>query len=127
MDEVQFIELVDRADQHQQADGLLLLQLIDQHQQTIGKICRLFKDTGADKNNLFREIVFQLWKSASADYEKAKTPTWIYRIALTTSIVHNMINATRSPDTLQTLMILQYDQCHQIARYAANADDTNRS
>jgi DNA-directed RNA polymerase specialized sigma24 family protein len=123
MDEVQFIELVDRADQHQQADGLLLLQLIDQHQQTIGKICRLFKDTGADKNNLFREIVFQLWKSASADYEKAKTPTWIYRIALTTSIVHNMINATRSPDTLQTLMILTDHNVELINALKHLADD----
>jgi RNA polymerase sigma-70 factor (ECF subfamily) len=123
MDEVQFIEWVDRADQHQQADGLLLLQLIDQHQQTIGKICRLFKDTGADKNSLFREIVFQLWKSASTDYEKAKTPTWVYRIALTTSIVHNTINTTISPDTLQTLMILTDHNVELINALKHLADD----
>jgi DNA-directed RNA polymerase specialized sigma24 family protein len=123
MDEVQFIEWVDRADQHQRADGLLLLQLIDQHQQTIGKICRLFKDTGADKNSLFRDIVFQLWKSASADYEKAKTPLWVYRIALTTSIVHNVINTTREPDTLQTLMILTDHNVELINALKHLADD----
>ena len=123
MNEVQFIEWVDRAGQHQQADGLLLLQLIDQHQQTIGKICRLFKDTGADKNNLFRDIVFQLWKSASADYEKAKTPLWVYRIALTTAIVHNVINTTKEPDTLQTLMILTDHNVELINALKHLADD----
>jgi RNA polymerase sigma-70 factor (ECF subfamily) len=82
------------------------MQLIDEHQQTIGKICRLYKDTGADKNNLFGEIVFQLWKSAYTDNEKTKPASWVYHIAITTAIVHNVINTSQSPDTLQTLMIL---------------------
>lgn len=123
MDEVQFIEWVDRVDQNQQADGMLLLQLINQQQQTIGKICRLFKDTGADKNNLFREIVFQLWKSASTDYEKAKAPLWAYRIALTTALVHNLINTTQEPDTLQTLMILTDHNVELINALKHLADD----
>lgn len=103
MDEVQFVEWVD---QNQQADGMMLIQIVDQHQQTIGKICRLYKDTGADKGNLFRAVVFQLWKSASTDNEKTKTGSWAYHIALTTSLVHNIIYNERSPDTLQTLMAL---------------------
>lgn len=103
MDEVQFIEWVD---QHQQTIEAPFVLLIGQHQQTIGKICMLYKDTGADKGNLFREIVFQLWKSASSDSEKIRSRFWIYRIALTTAIAHNVINTSRSPDTLKTLMIL---------------------
>lgn len=103
MDDVQFLEWVDR---HQQADGMMLLQIVDQHQQIIGKICRLYKDTGADKGNLFRAIVFQLWNSATTDNEKTKTGSWVYHIALTTAIVHNIIYSERLPDNLQTLMTL---------------------
>jgi RNA polymerase sigma-70 factor (ECF subfamily) len=103
MDEVQFIEWVD---QHQQTIEAPFILLISQHQQTIGKICRLYKDTGADKGNLYQEIIFQLWKSASTDNEKTKSHLWVYRIALTTAIAHNVINRCKSPDTLQTLLIL---------------------
>jgi DNA-directed RNA polymerase specialized sigma24 family protein len=103
MDDVQFIEWVD---QHQQTDEAPYILLIGQHQQTIGKICRLYKDTGADKGNLYQEIVFQLWKSASTDIERTRSRSWVYRIALTTAIAHNVINTSRLPDTLQTLMIL---------------------
>jgi RNA polymerase sigma factor (sigma-70 family) len=103
MDEVQFIEWVD---QHQQTIEAPFILLISKHQQTIGKICRLYKDTGADKGNLYQEIIFQLWKSASTDNEKTKSHLWVYRIALTTAIAHNVINRCKSPDTLQTLLIL---------------------
>lgn len=103
MEEVQFIEWVD---QHQQTDEAPFILLIKQHQQTIGKICRLYKDTGADKGNLYQEIVFQLWKSASTDFEKTRSRSWVYRISLTTAIANNVINTAKLPDTLQTLMIL---------------------
>lgn len=120
MDEVQFIEWVD---QHRHANETLPMQLIDEHQQTIGKICRLFRDTGADKDNLFGEIVFQLWKSAYADNEKPKPDAWVYHIALTTAIVHNVINTNQSPDTLQTLMILTDDNAALINSLKQLADD----
>lgn len=103
MDEVQFIEWVD---QHQQTVEAPFILLISQHQQTIGKICRLYKDTGADKDNLYQEVVFQLWKSASTNNEKTRSPLWIYRIALATAIAHNVTNPFKSPDTVQTLLIL---------------------
>lgn len=120
MDEVQFIEWVD---QHRHANETLPMQLIDEHQQTIGKICRLYRDTGADKNNLFGEIVFQLWKSAYTDNEKTKPDSWVYHIALTTAIVHNVINTTQSPDTLQTLMTLTDHNAELINSLKQLADD----
>ena len=120
MDEVQFIEWVD---QHRHANETLPMQLIDEHQQTIGKICRLFRETGADKNNLYGEIVFQLWKSAYADNEKTKPESWVYHIALTTAIVHNVINTNQSPDTLHTLMILTDDNATLINSLKQLADD----
>jgi RNA polymerase sigma factor (sigma-70 family) len=103
MEEAQVIQFVDH---HQQADGMQLFQFVDQHQQIVGKICRLYKYTGADKEDLYKEIVFQLWKSAATDNEKMQPGYRAYRTALATAIVHNIINTKRLPDTLQTLMLL---------------------
>lgn len=62
------------------------LSLIDQHQGIIHKICRLYRDSKEDREDLFQEIVFQLWKSAPTYEGKAKFSSWMYRIALSTAI-----------------------------------------
>lgn len=62
------------------------LTLIDQHQGIIHKICRLYRDSKEDREDLFQEIIFQLWKSAPAYEGKAKFSSWMYRIALSTAI-----------------------------------------
>ncbi|HEX6427526.1 MAG TPA: sigma-70 family RNA polymerase sigma factor [Niastella sp.] len=62
------------------------LTLIDQHQGIIHKICRLYRDSKEDREDLFQEIVFQLWKSAPTFEGKAKFSSWMYRIALSTAI-----------------------------------------
>mgnify|MGYP003513068886 FL=1 len=38
------------------------------------------------RNDLFQEIVFQLWKSFTSFRGEAKITTWMYRIALNTAI-----------------------------------------
>lgn len=62
------------------------LTLVDQHQGIIHKICRLYRDFKEDREDLFQEIVFQLWKSVPTYEGKAKFSSWMYRIALSTAI-----------------------------------------
>lgn len=62
------------------------LKMIDDHQQIIYKICRIYRDTKEDQEDLFQEIVFQLWKSFPTFRNESKISTWMYRIALNTSI-----------------------------------------
>lgn len=62
------------------------LSLIDHHQGIIHKICRLYRDSKEDREDLFQEIIFQLWKSAPTYEGKAKFSSWMYRIALSTAI-----------------------------------------
>ena len=62
------------------------LQLIRQHQGIIHKICRLYRDTPEDRQDLFQEIVFQLWKSVPAFSSQSAFSTWMYRVALSTAI-----------------------------------------
>ena len=50
------------------------------------KVCRLYCFTEADRQDLFQEIVIQLWRSWPAFRREAKFSTWLYRIALNTAI-----------------------------------------
>lgn len=62
------------------------LSLLHEHQGIIHKICRLYRDTIEDREDLFQEIVYQLWKSAPGFKGEAKFSSWLYRVALTTAI-----------------------------------------
>lgn len=62
------------------------LALIQEHQGIIHKICRLYRDGKEDREDLFQEITYQLWKSFPAFKGEAKVSTWMYRIALNTAI-----------------------------------------
>ncbi|WP_234979614.1 RNA polymerase sigma factor [Chitinophaga niabensis] len=62
------------------------LQQIDQHQGIIHKICRLYRDSPEDREDLFQEIVFQLWKTKHTFQGKAKFSSWMYRVALSTAM-----------------------------------------
>jgi RNA polymerase sigma-70 factor, ECF subfamily len=60
--------------------------LIRQHQALIYKVCHLYCKREADKEDLFQEIVFQLWKSFPQFRGQAAFTTWMYRVALNTAI-----------------------------------------
>jgi RNA polymerase sigma-70 factor (ECF subfamily) len=62
------------------------LKLIHDNQKIIYKICRLYRDSREDQEDLFQEIVYQLWKSYPGFKRESKVSTWIYRIALNTAI-----------------------------------------
>jgi RNA polymerase sigma-70 factor (ECF subfamily) len=62
------------------------LQLINQNQGIVRKVCHLYGRNDTDKEDLYQEIVIQLWKAFSSFRGEAKFSTWMYRIALNTAI-----------------------------------------
>jgi len=62
------------------------LEAIHDYQKIIHKICRLYRDSKEDQEDLFQETVYQLWKSYPAFKRESKVSSWIYRIALNTAI-----------------------------------------
>jgi RNA polymerase sigma factor (sigma-70 family) len=62
------------------------LGLIHENQKIIYKICKLYRDSREDEEDLFQEIVYQLWKSYPGFKRESKVSSWIYRIALNTAI-----------------------------------------
>ena len=62
------------------------IDLINQHQGLIHKVCFMYEQDRDARNDLFQEIVLQLWKSFHTFRGEAKITTWMYRIALNTAI-----------------------------------------
>jgi RNA polymerase sigma-70 factor (ECF subfamily) len=62
------------------------LEIIKEHNGIIYKVCHLYRNGREDKEDLFQEIVFQLWKSYASFKENAKLSTWIYKVALNTAL-----------------------------------------
>jgi RNA polymerase sigma-70 factor (ECF subfamily) len=56
------------------------------NQGIIQRICNLYGQTRLDREDLFQEIVVQLWKAAPKFKEQSKFSTWLYRVALNTAI-----------------------------------------
>lgn len=67
-------------------DEKQFLTLIDGHQGIIHKVCRLYRDSPEDQEDLFQEIIYQLWRGIPSFKGEAKVSTWIYRVALNTAI-----------------------------------------
>ncbi len=57
------------------------IKSINKHQNIIYKICRLYRNSPEDQEDLFQEIVYQLWKSYPKFKGESKISTWLYRIA----------------------------------------------
>lgn len=62
------------------------IDLIDIHQGIIHKVCRLYTDKTHDYEDLFQEIMMQLWQSLPRYQGKAKVSTYMYKIALFTAL-----------------------------------------
>lgn len=62
------------------------LELIEDNQRIIHKVCGIYRDSPEDREDLFQEIVFQLWKAFPTYESKSKITTWMYRISLNTAM-----------------------------------------
>jgi len=72
--------------QSQKPNKKAFSKLIEQHQAIIHKVCMVYANGRADREDLFQEICLQLWKSFPNFREEAQFSTWMYRVALNTAI-----------------------------------------
>lgn len=60
--------------------------LIKDHNLLIFKICRAYVNTREDFQDLYQDIVYQLWKSYDSFRGEAKLSTWLYKVSLYTAL-----------------------------------------
>ena len=61
-------------------------KLIREHERMVYKICRLYGNSDEDRQDLFQEIIIQLWKAYPKYRGDAQFGTWLYRIGLNVAI-----------------------------------------
>ena len=64
------------------------VDLIKKNEGVIYKITSIYSNNKEDQKDLYQEIVYQLWKSFDSFKGNSKISTWMYRVALNTSIAH---------------------------------------
>ena len=62
------------------------VQQLQENQNLIHKICRLYTDSEDAHKDLFQEITIQLWKAYPKFRGDSKFTTWAYRVGLNTAI-----------------------------------------
>ena len=69
-----------------QPDEAAFLKLIEGNRPKILKICRVYAWNPSDRDDLYQEILFQIWRALPGLKEDTYAGTWLYRVALNTSI-----------------------------------------
>jgi RNA polymerase sigma-70 factor, ECF subfamily len=95
----------------QEAD---FVSLIEENQNIIHKICRIYTQSDAEHKDLFQEISIQLWRSFDRFEGKSKFSTWMYRVGLNTAITiyrkeKKRIDTYTLKDEISRIELNQYD------------------
>ncbi|MEO6849274.1 MAG: RNA polymerase sigma factor [Mucilaginibacter sp.] len=64
------------------------IKIIQQNEGLIYKVAKVYANNKEDEQDLYQDIVYQLWRSFGSFRNESKISTWMYRIALNTAIAH---------------------------------------
>lgn len=83
------------------------LTVLDSHKGIIYKVANTYCSDAIDRDDLIQEITIQIWKSIENYNSKYKWSTWIYRIALNTSISFYRKNKTVKAKTIYLDQVIE--------------------
>ncbi len=61
-------------------------RMVREHKSTVYTVCYMFSKDTDEVNDLFQEVLINLWKGFDGFRGESKVDTWIWRIALNTCI-----------------------------------------
>ncbi|HTA44884.1 MAG TPA: sigma-70 family RNA polymerase sigma factor [Bryobacteraceae bacterium] len=67
----------------------LFVHLFEQSRAGIRRLCYSYLNSASEVDDLFQEIMTNVWKSLSNFRGEAKLTTWVYRIAVNTALIHH--------------------------------------
>jgi RNA polymerase sigma-70 factor (ECF subfamily) len=76
------------------------LQLVREHEGCLRKICRVYADTEAGRQDLYQDVLVALWRALPSFEGEAAPGTWLYRVALNTALSHDRRRTVREEATL---------------------------
>ncbi len=104
---------------------------LEENQNIVHKICRLYTNDQDSHNDLFQEVTIQLWRAFPKFRGDSKFSTWMYRVGLNTAItlyrkskrristqqfdnIQFKIKAEEYDDTEEEQLKLLYTAIHQL-------------
>ena len=78
------------------ADEHKFLELVNENRNRILRVCRVYAWNSADQDDLYQEILFQIWRGLPALKEKQFANTWLYRVAINSAISFGRKRASTS-------------------------------
>jgi RNA polymerase sigma-70 factor, ECF subfamily len=72
------------------------LGIVRDHDRVIRKVCSLYTRDRNDHEDLYQEIMTQVWLALPRFRQEAKISTWLYRVALNVALSHRRKN-TKKP------------------------------
>src|SRR5258708_18453614 len=64
------------------------IEIVKENEGLIYKVTKVYSNSKEDEQDLYQEIVYQLWKCFGSFRNESKISTWMYRIALNTAIAY---------------------------------------
>jgi len=89
-------------------DREVFIEQIELNQGILHKVCGMFHDNIQDKEDLYQEIIIQLWKSWNNFKGNSKLSTWMYRVALNTAISMSVSSKKQTKARSLSLNDLKY-------------------
>lgn len=68
------------------ADEQKFVELVNENRNRILRVCRVYAWNSADQDDLYQEVLFQIWRGLPNLKEKQFANTWLYRVAINTAI-----------------------------------------
>lgn len=66
----------------------LFKQVLEDNKDRIYRICCAYERNAIDRDDLYQEILINIWKNLDKFEGRSLVSTWIYRIAVNTSLMH---------------------------------------
>ncbi|WP_159521109.1 RNA polymerase sigma factor [Sunxiuqinia indica] len=61
-------------------------QIVKDNEERVRRICRYYSNCNEESKDMYQEILINIWKSLDSYRGEAAISTWIYRIAINTSL-----------------------------------------
>ena len=68
------------------ADEQKFLELVNENRDRLLRVCRGYVWNSADQDDLYQEVLLQIWRGLPALKEDQFAKTWLYRVAINTAI-----------------------------------------
>lgn len=85
----------------------IFLSVLESHKGIIYKVANTYCQDKTDREDLIQEITIQIWRSIEKFNDQFKWSTWIYRIALNTSISFYRKNKAHKGRTVDLVQVIE--------------------